>query len=336
MTLDPQKIKTIGVFVEKELMGEGLLKLPFLKALRYEFPQAHITWIVGVEKSVYSSYLKPLTFGLIDNIIENLFSNNMSWKYLFFKNDLPKISFDMIINTENNLKKTLILKKIPHKYFICSLHGFLYSTIKNNNISYKKSPHLTTKLIDLVDIIVQERKERDSFVIITPKKFLETVSIFFPASKKYIGLAPGAGDIRKCWSLDNFMDIASIYRQKGYIPVWILGPKETSVYQDLRKTFPEDLFPLQENELFLESPFYTIAIAKHLKVALSNDSGTGHLLGAANIPIISLFGHTRAEKVHPFSPLVHCIKSQDLGSTNINHIPKDLVAKKLDQILSHL
>ena len=333
-SFNPKTIKTIAVFVEKELLGEGLLKLPFLQALREQFPHAHISWIVGIEKSVYTSTLKPLIKDILNNVLENIFSSKMSWKTLFLKKDLPNCSFDMIINTENNLKKTLILKRLPHKHFICSLHNFLYSTLKP--VRPSKPVHLTEKLLKLVEVAAQKLLTEKPSHTKLPKKFLDEVTPLFKKNSTYIGLSPGAGDQRKCWPLENFIEIALQQSKQGNIPVFILGPQEQSLFPDLKKKLPDALFPLQENVKLLESPLYTIALAHCLDVAISNDSGTGHLLAAGNIPLISLFGHTRAEKVHPFSPSIHCIKSQDLGSKNVKDIPCDLVAKKLDQILANL
>ena len=38
---------TICVYVGLDLVGDGLMKLPFLRALRAAYPQARITWLAG-------------------------------------------------------------------------------------------------------------------------------------------------------------------------------------------------------------------------------------------------------------------------------------------------
>ena len=331
---DSESIKTIGVFVEKELLGEGLLKLPFLRALRESFPHAHITWIVGIEKSVYTSALKPLTEGLVDNVLENIFFSKMRWRYLFCRRVFKKHPFDMLINTERNLKKTFILKVLPHKHFIGSLWNFFFSTLKPLE---KKSPrHLTEKLLLLAEVSGQKKQKKSFAKAFIPKNFSHEVSSIFDKKKKYVGFAPGAGDQRKCWPLERFVEVASHVLEKGCTPVFILGPQEKNLYLSLKEKLPMALFPLQDHPAFLSSPLYTIALASHFIVGLANDSGTGHLFAAAGIPIISLFGHTKAEKVHPYATEVHCIKSQDLGSSDIKSIPVEVVSKKLDHILGSL
>lgn len=331
-TLHPNKIKTIGVFVEKDLIGESLLKLPFLQALRKAFPETHITWIVGIGSSPYASVLKPLVKDFLNQVIENAFPKKMRWRDLIQKNNLLP-SFDMIINTENNLKKTLILKRTPHSFFVCSLHSYLYSSLKPLNKKYKYPLHLTEKLLDLVDVAAQKKIQRNSFLVSMPSSISEKVSSIFDPKLKYIGLVPGAGNRKKCWPLEYFMELSSFIRTKNFVPVWILGPQENDMYEQLSTLCPGDIFPLQHYPSFTQSPLYTIAIAKFLTVCVSNDSGAGHLLAAGGCPIISLFGHTKAEKVHPFSSSVIIIKSTDFGSADIRTIPAEAVKLKLSSFL---
>jgi ADP-heptose:LPS heptosyltransferase len=45
----------------------------------------------------------------------------------------------------------------------------------------------------------------------------------------------------------------------------------------------------------------TIALAQRFAVSVANDSGVGHMLAAANTPLISLFGPTDPAKFAPIS-----------------------------------
>ena len=63
--------QTILVYVGLDLIGDGLMKLPFVRMLRAAFPLAHITWVAGMGKSVYAGDLRCLVEGLIDDVIED-------------------------------------------------------------------------------------------------------------------------------------------------------------------------------------------------------------------------------------------------------------------------
>ena len=66
------KIKplSIGVYVGLDFVGDGLIKLPFIRSLRQVFPQAKITWIAGTHKSEFKRSLAPLVKGLLNEVIE--------------------------------------------------------------------------------------------------------------------------------------------------------------------------------------------------------------------------------------------------------------------------
>ena len=56
---------SVAVFSYEEIIGDGLYKLPFVRALRAAWPSARITWIT-TRRTVYASKLQPVMEGLID------------------------------------------------------------------------------------------------------------------------------------------------------------------------------------------------------------------------------------------------------------------------------
>ena len=64
------KPSSIGVYVGLDFVGDGLIKLPFIRSLRQVFPKSKITWIAGTHKSEFKRTLAPLIKGLIDEVIE--------------------------------------------------------------------------------------------------------------------------------------------------------------------------------------------------------------------------------------------------------------------------
>ena len=69
MTSNPPN--SVLVYVGFDRIGDGFLKLPFVRGLRAAFPGAWITWLAGREDSVYAGVLADLAHGLINEIIEN-------------------------------------------------------------------------------------------------------------------------------------------------------------------------------------------------------------------------------------------------------------------------
>ena len=61
---------SVLVYVGLDPVGDGLIRLPFVRALRNAFPSAEITWLAGRGRSVYAHALAPLVEDLIDEVLE--------------------------------------------------------------------------------------------------------------------------------------------------------------------------------------------------------------------------------------------------------------------------
>ena len=95
-------------------------------------------------------------------------------------------------------------------------------------------------------------------------------------------------------------------------------------------------FSIQENKNINYSPDFTILFAKYCKLGISNDTGCGHLLANAGLPIISLFGPTNYKKFSTLDPTNQNINlsSKVLSNTNkIEDIPVDAVIHSINRIL---
>ena len=67
----------ILVFTDGEIIGDGFIKLPFLKALRQAYPHSQIYWHTR-GPSVYKTTLKPIADAFIDTVLEkNLVARTM-------------------------------------------------------------------------------------------------------------------------------------------------------------------------------------------------------------------------------------------------------------------
>jgi ADP-heptose:LPS heptosyltransferase len=151
-----------------------------------------------------------------------------------------------------------------------------------------------------------------------------------PAGPRYVGFAPGAGGKHKCWPLDRYIGLAA--RLKDAVPVFLLGPAEAGEWAGtIRAALPDARLPLQDTARL--SPMLTIALGRRLAAAVANDSGTGHMLGAADIPLVSLFGPTPPEKFAPHARRARVVRAQDFGSAAMDAIPVAAVEAALTELL---
>jgi len=130
-----------------DLLGDGLIKLPFLRALRAVFPRARITWLAGRGRTVFATTLAPLVVSLIDETVELAGIRGDEW--LPYKPaPLAGRRFDLVIDTQRRVRTTLALRRIDHRVFVSGALGWLLSDRRPPS-GRRKHPALARQLMAL-------------------------------------------------------------------------------------------------------------------------------------------------------------------------------------------
>jgi ADP-heptose:LPS heptosyltransferase len=332
MSEPPVTPETILVYVGLDLLGDGLMKLPFARALRNAYPEARITWLAGKGRTVYAGKLKPLVAPLIDEVIEEA-GIGRRWSELLTR-PLPGRRFDLILDSQRRLRTTLILRRIDHGRFVSGCTGYLFSDLRPPGaltFSYRKPPAVVGQMLELLALACGGRPDAPldlSGGIRLPEEVGVEAARLLPEGGRYVGLAPGAGDRRRRWPLDNFIALGKRLTERGLTPVFLLGPEERDLAAPLRAGLPQARLPLEEPEAALDlEPLLTIALAARCALCVANDSGNGHLLATAGVPLVWLCGPTPPEKFAPRVPGLSVIRAQDFGDSEMAAIPLDAVEK---------
>lgn len=322
--MDPRSILIyISSHVDNAL-GENIIKLPFLRALKAAWPQARLTWVPGLGPAHYAGSLAPLVEGLIDELITDLDLPADRRGFFRLGNPMPGRSFDLIIDTQQKLARTLQLRRIPHRCFVSRTWKWMLSDRRQ----VKEQPdgeRLVDQLVALVAAAQGARVQAPFGVPLAPA-WHEAARALLPDGPVYVGLAPGAGrrDTGKLWPLDNFLALGRAQVERGRTPVVLIGRMEEDMLPAIRASLPEALIPGYDDRLphpGLTGPALTVAIGGRLAAAVANCSGTGHMLAAGCCPLVSLFGPTRPEKFAPYTPRLITLRAQDYGQQAIDAIP---------------
>lgn len=316
---------SVLVYVGIDAVGDGLIKLPFVRALRAAFPAARITWLAGKGHTVFAGTLAPVVAGLVDEVIDEADIGSRPAELL--RRPLAGRAFDLVIDTQRRLLTTLILKRIRHRRFVSATAGWLFSDGRPARTACPAS--LIGQLMQLAEAAAGRAVEAGPPLPPMPEAEAEAERLL-PPGPRYVGFAPGAGGKHKCWPLDRYIELAG--RLKDAVPVFLLGPAEAGEWAEtIRATLPGARLPLQETAAI--SPMLTIALGRRLAAAVANDSGTGHMLGAADIPLVSLFGPTPPDKFAPHARRAAVIRAQDFGAQAMDAIPVEAVEKALSPLL---
>ena len=321
----------ILIYSFNDKIGDGLQKITFLQTLKKIFPESQITYTT-TNTTTLKNQLSPLVNPYIDEFIEynqinssilNLFNKNKIFKELYF---------DLIIDLQKVVIRTLKLKQIKHKFFFSAAANFLFSDYKNKNNLEFKNLYIEQFYFNILELISNQ-------------KFDEIPNIYVPAYditkipinndiKRNIGIAPGAGDNDRRWPFSNYLEIANMLRNKGYKIYFFIGPDEKNLLEEcINNNFncPEWL----NGEQISKDIRFTMNLAKKMSCLLTNDGGTSWMFQFAGVKTLKIFGLTDAKKFSRpgFS---ESISIQEYGYNSIIDFPVREYEIKLNSFLENL
>ena len=332
-----KRYKSILIYSGGEAIGDALYKLKFIQNLRSCFPKSKITWLSGQGKTEYSKSLKPIIKNKLDKIIDNKNIGVKPFKELFKKSPLSGNFYDVIIDTQTVVLPTILVKKIKHNLFLSSTANWFFSDIKPNNFLIKNSS-LNDRLEKFIELLTDKPISNNKFVynLNIEEKYYKLAEKLLPKGPIYIGFSPGAGDISKMWPLKKFINIAKKQVDYNRMPVFLLGPNEKELINEIKNEIPTAIFPEWTDDAInsgLKGPLLVIALSKQLHIAVANDSGTGHMLAVGGVKLISLFSKHNSVKYAPNAEILTIIDSKKWGGTDPDLIPLEEVELSINKLL---
>jgi ADP-heptose:LPS heptosyltransferase len=304
-------------------IGDAIQIIPLINSLKNEFKKANFFYLCAHQNHLNSSLkdfnctVKTLDFGF-------KYFGFRWWHALYIKKKNVE-KFDLIIDLQSKLRNSLILKIIPHKYFISSCLNFKLS---KPQINIEKSNKINNTILNAVNYIF---KTRCSIIHYNTnnieKKFFAEAEKLLPKNN-YVGFSITQGNIyrKKEWPLNNIITLCSKLRQKNKTPVFFIKNENKELKNKIQKLIPDSLFP--EHESNLSSPALVTCLGKRLDFAVSIDNGIMHMLSLAKVPMISLFGPTDSEKFAPEYKNSIVLDSKKLNNT------KDISSIAVKDVLS--
>ena len=321
----------ILIYSFNDKIGDGLQKITFLQTLKKIFPESQITYTT-TNTTTLKNQLSPLANPLIDEFIEynqinssilNLFNKNKVFKELYF---------DLIIDLQKVVIRTLKLKQIKHKFFFSAAANFLFSDYKNKNNLEFKNLYIEQFYFNILELISNQKFDKIPNIHV-PEYNIANIPINSDI-KRNIGIAPGAGDNDRRWPFSNYLEIANMLRDKGYKIYFFIGPDEKNLLEEcLNNNFdcPEWL----NGEQISKDIRFTMNLAKKMSCLLTNDGGTSWMFQFAGVKTLKIFGLTDAKKFSRpgFS---QSISIQDYGYKSINDFPVKNYEEKLFNFLEEI
>ncbi len=330
--------KSVLIYSCEEVIGDGILKLTFARQVRQRFPNARITWIAGTGKTVYASVLKPVAEKFIDEVIEEAGIGDKTHQLFTMWSPLRGRAFDLIIDTQRLVARTMILKRIRHGTFISGTAEFFFSDVKPPK-NFETAPSFVGGLIDMLDLISDRPTDDGSSVFELSGEYRKVAALLMPVGATYIGIAPGAGDRRKLWPIDRYLELGRQQAAMGRVPVFLLGPDEAELVDQVRREVPGALLPeWNRSDAYphIKGPMLVMALAAHMSAAIANNSGTGHMLAVGGAPLVSIFTQHDPAKYGAQAralKILHALR--DYGVDDASRIPLSAALDAIDTFVKY-
>jgi ADP-heptose:LPS heptosyltransferase len=344
--VDPAE-KRIAVLVDREGLGDCLLKIPFLRALRRAYP-THKIWWIATHQTAMEDDLAPWVLGpkalapqvlgagvapLIARVISRAGLTSPDREIIPRLRQLPP--FDLVFDTRTRLMTVLLARlNLKHRGFYACMPGFVLSDRLPPG-RWRRPTGIAERMLTMIEAATGRAADwRGTFDVSDAAQRLAAERL--PAEARYIGLAPGSREARKNWPLERYMVLASALAGKGYTPAFLIGPQERDWLATLRDGVPQALFPEAEAvdpALGIGRLEFAIALAHRLAATVANDSGIGHLMAAIGTPLVSLFGPSDAARWAPYGERVVIVQAQEFGGDMMEAIPVDAVSGAVDRLL---
>ncbi len=324
VSFDPHNI----LIIDFGQLGDVVLSLPALRAVRKKFPPARITVAVGKPGAavVELSGCADATL-VVDRVALRDGRKVLSIARLVkLVRDVRREQFDFVIDL-HSLSETNLLG------FLSGAPKRLYSRRPGRSLDYlanfKPRPpieedhrkrHLIDRYLDVLlplgvkDVdrlpLIKTRPVDDQAIEEILKKAKANLGI------PLVGLFPGAGHASRRWPIEKFAELAEyLIRNDGVRVLVFGGPEERSYFQHSRSIFPQDTLVLDK----LTIPQLAAAQAR-LAVFVSNDTGPMHIASAVGTPVVLLLDKRAPESYLPLGDRHRIIYKSTISDINVDEV----------------
>lgn len=334
LAVDSQE-RRIAVLVDREGLGDALLKIPFLRATRRAFP-AHRIWWIATHQTAMADDLAPWVAPLIDRVIANAGLTSPDREIVPRLRALPP--FDLVFDARTRFRTVLLARlNLKHRGFYACLPGFMLSDRLPPG-RFTRPNGIAARTLTMIEAATGHAADwKGTFDVSAPAQRLAAERL--PDGARYVGLAPGSREVRKNWPLDRYMALAVALAGKGCAPAFLIGPQEREWLATLRAGVPQALFPEADPvdpALGVGRLEFAIALGRRLTATVANDSGIGHLMAAIGMPLVSLFGPSDAARWAPFGERCVIVRAQDFDGQTMEAIPVEAVSKAVEGLVGGL
>lgn len=287
----PRKIAVIRLFA----IGESLLALPAIQAIKQHWPESEITVIT-------TRRIMPVFAGqaFVDRI-ETIRPGR--WK-----------TFDLAIDFEPYLYASALLARIIGKYsvgFDTLSRGRLYTQA----VPYQDDQHVVKTNFDLVRGVGVKGEIPEELVSLHPP------TPRLRRTTRVIALVPGGRVDFRRWPTERFAEVADYLIEKYGCEILLVGDEaDDPILRDVQKKMKNSARIVSD----LSLPDVA-ALLSGCRLTIANDGGLMHVSAAMGTPTLGLFGPETPVRMGPYGPgmraLYHQLEDNPIINVSRGEVP---------------
>ncbi len=327
------------LIIKPSSLGDIVLALPALSALRNSFPESKISWFVRPEfapllknhphlteiipfdrKFLGKAWYHPRAFASLLSLILRL----------------RRSRFDAVIDLQGLFRTASLswLSGCRKRFGMTTAREFGHIFYTHKIAQDRNCIHLVDYYLKIVQTAgacenqVQFLLPVDSAAADSVKKLLKTNGI----NGAYAVFVPTSAHSDKCWPAERFAALADrVSKQFGLSIIATGTASEKGAVEELGNLANVPIANFAGATCLSE----LIALLKQARLVVSNDTGPGHIAAALGVPVVLIFGRSNPARVAPYGRpnCVAAVEPDDRGFKADSTDPKhDIKAVTVDEV----
>jgi len=307
-------------------MGDLLLLIPTLKALRNSLPQAKISVLVGHRCAPLLEMCSAVDEVIsVDRIAMRDGSKLTALREIFrLAENVRKRRFDLVLDLHSFRETNLLTwySRAPMRLGLKRTKAaFLPFCFNIDPIIEDKTQHVCSVFLASLAALGLSAGQPDCLLDLSIPD-LEFARLFFEQNllapgTRLVGMYIGASSPGRRWPLEKFAELAKLLRRVTNInSILFWGPREQVVARQI-----EEFFPASRTLVAGSLPLRQMAsLMSHCDLLISNDTGPMHLAPAVGVPTLGLFSLSLPEHYHPIGPSSRFIKKDSIDKIGVQEV----------------
>ena len=300
-----KKVKKILV-MRYRFIGDTLLTVPFLRNLRYAYPDAQIDMLVA---PVSGDIIKECPY--VDNFI--YFDTTRKHRYEHTGGEKKTFWSYVKLLKEKNYDKAYVLKRSLSSAFLAFAAGIKERTGFNTEgrgflltkaVSYRKHRHEVECFLDVLRADGIEIKDDYLENWISDEEYKKAEEIFREKNienVKKVLVHATSGNHKKEWAKENFAKIIEYLSNEKNVQVIYTGTEnDGNTYKKIEELINEDLKIKPLNLCAKLTLRESLALTEKCDLIVGCDSGNLHMAASVGTPVIGIYGPMDTDKWRPW------------------------------------